>query len=300
MIRATHGVATAAFVATMMRVASSSACATCGCGDPTLTAMGTEKPFRGRLRASIDARYRSDDIGKPEVDQIRLREIRLDGQLAWAPSERVFLLATVPLLERRVRYVNGGETTTGALGDVELRAKTFVFFDRPFAPRHLYAVTGGLKVPTAPRQRNETDGRYLPIETQPGTGSWDPLLGLSYAFFARPFSFYASAQGTAPLRGTGDQRASPSVRATSALQVQLIPWLAPRFGVDTRLDAHAYEDGRPERDSSGFIAFLSPELLLSPTTDLLVVLSLRLPVMQALAGYHHEGPTAGVALAYDL
>jgi hypothetical protein len=207
-----------AFVAASAYSARGRACATCGCGDPTLTAMGTEKPFHGRLRASIDARHRTDDIGEPGVDQIRLRETRVDGQLAWAPHERVFLLGSVPLLQRSVGYVNGAETNTVAIGDVELRAKAFVFIDRSFAQRHLYAVTGGLKVPTAPRQRSDADGRYLPIEAQPGTGSWDPLLGMSYAFFARPFSFYASMQGSAPLRGTSEFRASPSLRTTTAIQ----------------------------------------------------------------------------------
>jgi len=288
-----------AFSVANMHEGFASACATCGCGDPTLTAMGTEKPFRNRLRGSIDARHRTDDIGQPGVDQIQLRETRIDGQIAWAPHERVFLLGAVPLLQRRVRYVNGGETATAALGDVELRAKAFVFMDRSFTPHHLYAVTAGLKVPTAPRQRSETNGAYLPIEAQPGTGSWDPLLAMSYAFFARPFSFYASVQGSMPLRGTSDFRASPSVRTTMTLQYQMVSWLAPRLGIDTRLDARSYEGGRPERDSSGFIGFLSPELLVSPTTDLLVVLSVRVPAVQALAGYHHEGPVFGAAIAYD-
>ncbi|AKU95470.1 hypothetical protein AKJ09_02134 [Labilithrix luteola] len=275
------------------------ACATCGCGDPTLTAMGAEKPFRDRLRVSLDARHRTDDIGEPGVDEIRLRETRLDAQLAWAPSDRLFLMGTFPALHRTIRYVNEGETRTTAMGDVELRAKAFVATDRDFAPRHLYAITAGLKIPTAPRQRSETDGTYLPIEAQPGTGSWDPLLGMSYAFFARPWSFYASVQGSMPLRGTSEFRASPSLRTTTSAQYQLSSALALRLGVDTRLDARSYEDGRPERDSSGFIGFVSPEVIVSPLMDLLVVVSVRLPVVQALAGYHHEGAVLGLGFAYD-
>lgn len=293
--------ASAALLAGALALASprAEACATCGCGDPTLTAMGSEKAFRNRVRVSLDGRRRSDDIGQAGVDQIRLRENRLDGQVAWAPSERLFLLATAPLLQRNVAYVNGGETSTFAFGDVELRAKAFVAADREFAPRHLYAVTAGLKLPTAPRQR-DASGAYLPVEVQPGTGSFDPLLGMSYAFFPRPFSFYASVQGSAPLRGTSVLRASPSLRTTTALQYQLVSWFAPRLGVDTRLDARAYEDGAPERDSGGFIAFATAELLFSPVADLLVVPALRVPVVQALAGYHVEGPIAGVAVVYDL
>lgn len=291
----------AAAAAALLHAPPALACATCGCGDPTLTAMGTEKPFQNRLRASIDGRYRTDAIGREGVDRIRLREVRTDAQVAWAPHERVFLLATVPVLHRRIGYVNGGETSTFALGDVELRAKAFVYTDASFSPRHLYALTAGLKLPTGIRQRNEADGTYLPPEAQPGTGSWDPILGMSYAFFARPFAFYASVQGSAPLRGTGgDVRASPSARTTTALQYQATPWLAPRLGIDTRLDGRAYERGEPERDSSGFIGLLSSELLLSPGADLLVVLSVRVPVVQALAGHHDEGPILGAAVAYDL
>lgn len=276
-----------------------SACATCGCGDPTLTAMGTEKPYRDRLRASLDVRHRTDAIGQPEVDRLVVRETRFDSQLAWAPHERLFLLATVPVVHRRVSYVNDAVNTSTGLGDVELRAKAFVYVDRSFAPRHLFALTAGLKVPTAPRQRSDLDGAFLPIEAQPGTGSWDPLLGMSYAFFARPVSLYASVQGTAPLRGTSEFRGSPSMRTTTAVQYQVFSWLAPRLGIDTRLDARSYEGGLPERDSSGFIAFVSPEMLVSPLPDVVFVLSLRVPVVQALAGYHDEGPMIGVAAVYD-
>lgn len=288
-----------AVLAILTATHSARACASCGCGDPTLTAMGTEKPYRNRLRASIDARYRTDAIGRPAVDQIALSEARLDAQVAWAPHERFFVLGTLPLVQRRIRYVNDAVTEMLAVGDMELRAKAFVFVDTAFAPRHLFAVTGGLKLPTAPRQRSALDGTLLPTEAQPGTGAWEPILGMSYAFFARPWSFYTSAHGTVPLRGTSEFRSAPSVRTTAAIQYQALSWLAPRLGIDTRLDARAYEAGAPERDSSGLIGFISPELLVSPLTDLVVVFTLRMPVVQALAGYHHEGPVAGAAVAYD-
>ncbi len=282
----------------MSRARDALACATCGCGDPTLTAMGTEKPFENRLRASLDVRHRTDHIGEKGVDRIDLAETRLDGQLAWAPTGDLFFLATVPVLHRTVDYVSGATSRTVGLGDIELRAKGFVFADRPYAPRHLFAVLAGLKLPTAPPERAD-DGSELPIEVQPGTRSWDPMLGVSYAFFPRPWSFYASAQGSTPVRGTASFRASPSLRMTASVQRQLVPELALRLGVDARLDGRAYEDRRPERDSSGFIAFASSEILFGPMTDVLFVLSAKVPVAQALAGFHREGPIFGAGVAYD-
>ena len=286
-------------MAIALRAAPSVACATCGCGDPTLTGLGAEKPFQNRLRASLDFRYRTDAIGQPNVDRIDLQEARLDAQLAWAPTDRLFLLASAPILDRTVGYVNGARTNAFAFGDAELRLKAFVAQDRAFAPRHLFSLMAGLKLPTARREQAE-DGSYLPIETQPGTGSWDPTLGLSYAYFPRPWSVYTSVQGSAPLRGTADFRASPSMRTTVSVQRQFIPQLAARLGFDGRLDARSFEDGRPERDSSGFVGFVTPQVLVSPTADLVVVLSAYIPVVEALAGYHDEGVIWGAAVAYDL
>lgn len=274
------------------------ACATCGCGDPTLTALGAEKPYRNRVRASVEGRLRTDRIGAPDVDQIRLNEQRVDVQGAWAPHERLFLLLTVPVMRREVSNVNLARRLTLGLGDVELRGKVFLYQDSDDVPRHLVSAIGGVKFPTAPLQRDGT-GRLLPIELQPGTGSVDPIVGLSYAFFPRPWSAYASVQGFFPTKGTEGYRASAALRSTIAVQYQIKPWIASRLAVDTRLDGKALEAGASERDSGGFIGFVSPEVLVSPMTDVMLYASVRIPVVQALAGYHREGPIYTLGAAVD-
>jgi hypothetical protein len=296
MRRTTPWVFAALITAQLPRAA---ACGTCGCGDPTLTAFGTEKPFENRLRASLELRLRSEEIGRARVDQISMQEGRLDGHLAWAPHERVFLLLTAPLIRREVRYVNEAKAVAAGLGDVELRLKGFVAQDAPAFPRHLLAINAGLRLPTAPRQER-ADGTRLPMEMQMGSGSWDPLLGVSYAYFLRPWSLYASLQGSMPLRDTSTFRASPSLRSSLSVQRQFSLRFALRLGIDTRVDAKSYEGGEPERDSGGFVGFLSPDLLLGLADDLLAVASVRVPVVQALAGYHREHPLWGMGLSYDL
>lgn len=260
--------------------------------------MGTEKPYAGRLRISLDTRYRTDAIGQERVDRIALSEVRTDGQVAWAPTPKLFLLATVPFLVRRVDYVNGAVKNAVSIGDVELRGKSFLYQDREFGTRHSIAVTYGLKLPTAPRQSDER-GKLLPNEVQPGTGSFDPMLGLAYAGFFRPWSIYASVWGSAPLRSRNENRASSSVRGTFTVQYQWATSFATRLGTDLRLDGPSYEEGARSRDSGGFVGFLSPEIVLSPKVDWVVVLSARIPVLQALAGFHHEGPVLGAAVGYD-
>jgi hypothetical protein len=274
------------------------ACAVCGCGDPTLTRLGTEQPFAGRVRGSAELRLRSDDVGQPRVDQIRLREQRLDLALAWAPHDRVFLMLTVPLLHRSVEYVNLARRSTWGLGDVELRAKVFVLRERVERATHLVGAVVGVKTPTAPAQRDPS-GALLPVELEPGTGSFDPLAALSYAFFDDPWSAYVSVQGTYPTQGREDFRAAPSLRATALGQYQFMPLLALRGGVDTRLDGKATNSGKPDRDSGGFIAFAGGDVLVSPLMDLVLSAGLRIPIVNALSGYHHEGPAFLFGAAYD-
>lgn len=277
---------------------AANACSTCGCGDPTLTTLGAEKPYPWRVRAAVGAQYRTDSVGREGIDQVKLRELRTDAYVAVAPSSRLFLQVGVPLVTRSVETVSGAKSNAFGLGDIELRVKPFVWQDRDFQPRHLLALLGGLKLPTAQRQRGK-DGALLPVEVQPGTGSLDPILGASYAFFSLPWSLYASLTFTAPAWSRDELRASPSLRTATVLQYQLVPAFAVRAGLDTRIDDKAYENGRASRDSGGVIVFASPELVVSPFADWLAALAVRIPFANALVGSHREGPLLALTLAHD-
>ncbi len=273
------------------------ACATCSTGDPTLTAMGAEQPFQNRMRVSMELRQRVDTIGQG-TGELRLSEQRLDLQMAWAPHERLFLMATVPTLHREVEYAGAFKRKSWGIGDVELRAKAFIYRDKAFAPRHLVGALAGVKLPTAPLERNSA-GDLLPIEVQSGTGSVDPMLGLSYGFFAFPWSTYASAQVVIPTKGTNGFRASRSLLTTVALQRHLGEQVAVRLAADTRLDGKSIENDAEAGDSGGFIAFASPELLYSPVTDFTISVYARISVLNRLEGRHVEPYVVGGAVAYD-
>jgi hypothetical protein len=273
------------------------ACASCGCGDPTLTAAGLEQPYANRVRASLGVQHRVDTIGAG-ADELRLSEQRLDAQLAWAPHPRLFLIAGLPVLWRDVTYAETRHRSTEGVGDAELRAKVFVYRDRAFAPRHLVALTGGVKLPTGTLQRR-TDGRLYPIELQPGTGSTDLLAGVSHAFFAFPWSSYASAQLLWPTAGMSGYRGSRSLRGTLAGQRHLGTAVAVRLAAEARLDGRARENGAMAPDSGGLIGFVTPELLVTPVTDLTVSAFVRVAVLNRLEGAHREPFVVGGAVAYD-
>jgi len=290
--------ALATLLAATMYAGDLAACAACGCGDPTLTVLGSEPPGGLHVRMAMELRHRTDRVGAPGVDEVRLSEQRLDLSIAAALHRYVFVLATLPGMRREIVYTNLAVRGGYAVGDAELRLKAFVLRNRTFAPRHLLAIIAGSKLPTGPRQYGP-DGTALPPELQAGTGVFDVLGGVSYTFSQYPWAMYASAQLAVPTRSRAGARASTSLRSTLVGQAHVTSSLAVRGGVDTRLDGRAREKGNVEADSGGFITFGLIEGVASVSESLLLIASIRVPVWNALFGAHHEGPIAAVGAAYD-
>ncbi|QRO02090.1 transporter [Archangium violaceum] len=285
-------------VASLLVPTAGLACATCSCGDPTLTSMGTEQPFAGRLRLATQLRAWSQTTGQEAIDAVSLRELRMDVSVAYAPAPWLFLSATLPLQARTVQDVSLARETAWGLGDMEVGAKVFVFRDRDFSPDNLFGILVGTRLPTSPTQRDAT-GRPLSLDAQLGTGSVDPFLGLAWSGFRADWSFLASATGYLPTRGREGFRAGAALRTTLATQFQPSPRWALRLAVDGRLEGPSDTFGVKDPVGSGFIAFLSPDLLLSPTTDVVVQLGVRVPVLNRLRNVH-QTPILQASIAYDL
>jgi len=275
------------------------ACAACACGDPTLTVMGAQQPFEGRLRVALDLQYRSDALGRDGVDRVELNEERMTLSVAYAPSRWLMLSLAVPTVRREISDVTLATDTVWGLSDLELRARAFVFRDRALAPRHLLALVGGVRVPTG-RLERDASGEYRAPELQVGTGSFDPLGGVSYAFFADPWSLYASEIVYVPTQGPADFRVGTSLRGTHAVQYQVLRELALRAGVDFRLEAASTRGAADEPDSGGLILFAAPALIWSPAMDLVLSLDVHIPLWNALTGRHDEGVFAMLGAAYDV
>ncbi len=278
---------------------SAFACATCACGDPTLTTMGTEQPFAGRLRLATTLRAWGMTVGEALVNEVSLRELRMDVAASYAPAPWLFLSATLPLHARRTRDVSLTRETSWGPGDLELSAKLYLFRDRDFSPDHLLAVLVGVELPTSPTVKG-TEGRALSLDAQLGTGSVDPLAGLAYTMFRGEWSFIASATGYLSTRGREGFRAGAALRTTLAAQYQPNPRWAVRLAADTRLEASSDLDGVTDPNGRGFIGFLSPDVLYSPTTDVVVQVGVRVPVINLLSGRVQQTPILQAAVAYDL
>ena len=99
------------------------ACSTCLAGDPTLTLMGTEKSYSGRLRIAGEMLYRTETVGEEPVDQSQLREQRFTLGLAYAWNERLNLAIRLPLIHKYLEYVSLATEQTTGIGDLCTRKK---------------------------------------------------------------------------------------------------------------------------------------------------------------------------------
>ena len=278
---------------------SANACSTCTVGDPTLTVMGAEQPFENRLRSAVTVRHATHRWGVPGQTAQALSEQRLEASLSYAPTDWLSLSVLVPVVRRTLTYVNLASDRRVSLADVEIRARAFVLRDRRLAPRHLGAVMVGAEVPTAPR-RTDQDGLSMPLERQTGSGSFDPMVGLTYSFFANPLSFHAVSSVLLPTRGFDDARSGISWRTSLAGQLQPWSFFGGRLGFDARLDG-ATDEGAAGIDpnSGGWIGFLSAGVVSSPVDDLVLQFTLSVPVVEAFRGEQGEGVAVAGGATFD-
>lgn len=275
------------------------ACATCGVGDPTLTVMGAEQPRSGRLRLSLELQGRWDGLVEEVVQNVLLVESSAALSVSYAPTDRISLSATMPIVLRDVRYGNLAHDTTLGPGDAELRARFVLLRDRAFAPENLLGSMVGVRSPTSVDMVG-SDGRLLSDDAQSGSGTLDPLLGLFFGHFEAPWSFFGSAVVSVPVCARFDDAPGPSLRATAALQYRVDRWITLRGAVDARLDAPATIGGQTAPDSDHFGLFVSPDLLWSPVSDWIFQVGVRAPVLQISEQGRQEGWYFRLAVTVDV
>lgn len=273
------------------------ACATCACGDPTIAAMGTERPMPGRVRLSLAGGWRSESTALP-VGAIPFRtdELRFDLTAAGAIGRRVWLSGTLPVVSRGVRGADLSRARSVGWGDAELRARVVAWADPAPVPAHQFGVAAGVVFPTALRVREAGD--WANDDLQPGTGAFSPLVGLWHAWARGMWGGFSSVTGRASFGGFEQRTPGPVGLLTSAVQVQPIPEIAPRLQIDGRLSATTRRAGVPEDIGGGWLVAVTPAVLFAPTRAWTLWIETRVPVAQRLDGGAREGihPSAGVAV----
>ena len=92
--------------------------------------------------------------------------------------------------------------TIAGVGDLNLLAKYRLTGEQGLR----FALVGGLKIPTGSTHKRDLEGERLETEHQPGTGSWDPIVGASAAMKSGAVQLTASALYQFAGKGAQDTR----------------------------------------------------------------------------------------------
>lgn len=208
---------------------------------------------------------------------------------------------TLPTVQKEVEFkTSAGKTsrvTASGFGDLSL-VGVYRFYRRD-VPRATtqFSIIGGVKAPTgstSQRDRNApaltgTASQRVPRPLQPGSGSWDGILGITgFQNFDR-LSFYGSVQGKI---NSQDDNFRFGNKLHYDFTVDYVT-LAERnlFFVLELNGVHAWrnkENGTKVRNSGGHILHISPGIEYLPLPYLILESSVQIPVVQDLNGRQPE------------
>lgn len=240
----------------------------------------------------------------------RSSEMLLNANMSYGITDDLNLIVNVPY-----RFVYGlnsghhvhdehdghgaevvGSGNSIGLGDLNLLAKYRIL-------NHSYqaALIAGIKMPTGDTNEVNNEGERLSPEDQPGTGSWDPILGFAVSYPYRKFSFDANSLYRLSTQGSQGITVGDLVNFNTAATYNFQSHKA--FGQDLQAAAvfeingiwqESSEGGHEAGDSHGGLAvFLSPGLRLGLNKDTVMNFSVGLPVIVDLNGHQ---PDPGVQI----
>lgn len=274
------------------------ACATCLCGDPTITTMGTEKPFAGRKRAGVEYLSRGEKTAQPGVSELVTEEQRVTYSFSYALNADWMFAASLPTVTKSFTRFDSSSAQGSGLGDMDLSARWFVGKDSRFPARYLWGMQLGLRAPTSTEQKN--NGVVLDIDAQPGVGATVPSAGIWYGRYALPWFLYTSATVQhAVTDGYQGYRAGDVALATVMTQYAFKNRVAVQLSLDGRFKRHDKYFGVQDNDSGGVLVMATPGLAWTPYEDLVVNMSYQIPAIENPNGRQEEDATLRVGVAYD-
>jgi hypothetical protein len=274
------------------------ACATCLCGDPTLTTMGVEKPFAGRTRISVDYLTRGETVGEARTQEHMIYEERVTYSISYAPTTQWMFSASVPMINKSVdRYDLSHEEGSG-VGDTDLTARWFIGQPTSIATSRLWGLHLGLRVPTSSEQM--LNGEAIDFDAQPGAGALIPSVGVWLGEYHLPWFFYGSAiVQHATSEGYQGYQPGNAILITAHTQYALHRQLALQFNVDARWKNQDRYSDVIDDDSGGTLVMVTPGLAWTPIEDWLVSLSYQQPILENAHGRQEEDANVRMGVTYD-
>jgi len=144
--------------------------------------------------------------------------------VAYGINHHLTIAAELPYLRRDdLREGGAGEVerlgSVAGIGDVNILAKYRLTDGDGLG----FALLGGIKLPTGGTHRRSGEGERLETEHQPGTGSWDPLLGAAAGAKLGPLRMSASALYQFSTKGAQNTRLGDRLQGGIALSHRVGP-----------------------------------------------------------------------------
>jgi hypothetical protein len=272
------------------------ACSTCACGDNTITLMGAEKPFAGRLRAALDYHVRSETFGGG-VDYQSIDEDRMVLGLSYSPAPDATLSVQVPYVHKHMKDATLTETDARGVGDTDVTARLVLWRDQPQLSRHLAGLRAGVRLGTSD-EVTDSQGNLVDIDAQPDAGAFAPNVGLWYGYYNMPV--FVSFSTAYMFYGHGNQGLDPGDALVASLNAQYGTgnW-ALQLGLDGRHTGRNRFSGVDDPDSGGTVIALAPGGVLRFGPDFLVHAAVQIPVSRQLNGVQDERTAWRVGVAWD-
>jgi hypothetical protein len=305
-LSARRGLAIAlALVAALVAAAPGRACSVCRCGDPLFNALGSNLFAGPNLRLALDeVEIRKDQGHSGEPDFEKLRELQSTLTLAWAPSDRLQLVARVPWSQRRVTGADGTIRGSG-LSDPELSAVWRVWaskFEGSVGRRSWLSLGGGAKTDWGQNDLRRR-GERLDEHAQPGTGSVDPFIGLLAVRQIDPTSsWFGSLQARRPGRNRVGYEYGDVFLANLGAEKKL----NGRFDVSAELNYRSAGrdridgSGTLDPDTGGRILYFSPRVMVVLAPRLVGRLMVQIPAWKDLHGEQTERSIVNIGLTLTL
>jgi hypothetical protein len=293
-----------------------SACSVCGCGDPLLSSTDPAA-ITGQLRFQVDTEYLRIDAGTDGApgftDKLTQWSYRFNA--VYRPLEVLSLIATLPLGNRMIHTVGGGEDVINSnltgVGDAEVAARWAAWRSVDFGTGrvHEMAIAAGTAIPTGRHNAKSADGTLVDPHGQLGTGGWGPFAGLHYRYEQGSWNGFASLtyrrRTQASYFDGSRYKFGDAVLWSFHGQRRPIQRVALDLGVDgryARADKATEPDGTVTSavdNTGGTVLSVAPGVYFNAARDLWLFVRGQVPFYTNLFGEQDVRPSVTIGLQYQ-
>jgi len=183
--------------------------------------------------------------------------------------------------------VNGANSIVG-MGDATLLGKySFAASDIEMA------VLAGVKIPTGSTSQLDNSGNPLEPDHQPGTGSWDPLLGVAAAHQFESFTLGGSVFYRLTTEGRHEFKPGQQLIVAMKGEYQVaglgkFPRVYVSLELAEQFTAKDEDDGVKNQDTGGSLLTIGPGIRIRVNDHVTFAMTIALPLYQGLNGVQHK------------